>query len=100
MNSRAQLVRRLCGDLVQRLRIALGSTGEDANLIVDQLDRNLAENIAGDVCATIGIDYEGPEAQLAPDGKPGGKARANSPWQKRKGIDLGGKRPQFGKDKV
>lgn len=94
MNSRAKLVRRLCGDLVQRLRIALGSTGDDANVIVDQITHDMAENIARDVCATIGIDYAGPDVPLEPDGKPGGKARAASPWQKRKGMRYG-RRPDL-----
>lgn len=97
MNSRAQLIRRLAGDFVERCRRALSSSGDDAAQYVDRLDRGIAENIAGDVCATIGVDYEGPDPPLVPDGKKGGEARANSPWQKRKGINLGGKRPDLEK---
>lgn len=58
MNQRAGLVQRAARDFVQRLRVMLGNTGDDANEMVDKLDRNVADHVAGDVCATLGVEYE------------------------------------------
>lgn len=97
MNFRAQLVRRLAGDFVQRLRIALGSSGDDAAQYVDRLDRGIADDICGSVCEMIGVPCEAPEPPPQPDGKPGGKARAASPWKKQKfSVGKGSERPGGG----
>lgn len=80
MNSRAHLIRRLVGDLVQRLRIALGTSGADANVIVDQLTRDFAEDLTVAVCASLGVEYEG-QADVPRRRSDGRKA----PWG-RKGV--------------
>ena len=37
----------------------------------------------------LGVEYQAPpESRVVDDGKPGGKARANSPWQKSRGLNL------------
>jgi hypothetical protein len=96
VNSRAHLIRRLAGDFVQRMRIAL-SNADDAAPLVDQLNHDFAEGIAGDVCATLGVDYQAPEPRPEPrDGSRTAKARANSPWQRNKGLRIG-KRPELDK---
>lgn len=74
MNPRAQLIRRLAHDFVQRCRMALANTGGDANTLVDKLPADVSENVAADICATIGVDYEGPvEVPKRKDGRP-------APW--------------------
>lgn len=95
MNSRAHLIRRLAGDFVQRMRIAL-SNADDAAPLVDQLNHDFAEGIAGDVCATLGVDYQAPEPRPEPTGTDrAAKARAKSSWKTRNGINASSKRPAF-----
>ena len=55
--------------------MALSNTGDDANLYVDALKPQVVEDVAADVCATIGIDYEGPPDM--PRRKSDGRA---APW--------------------
>ncbi len=78
MNQRASLVLRAARDMVQRLRVMLGGTGDDAAIYVDHLTADVAEGVAGDVCATLGIEYEGadPRTETAQHGR-------KHPWGKR-----------------
>lgn len=96
MQWRAQIVRRLAGDFVQRVRIALSLSGDDAAAIVDQITADIAELICGYVCARLGIEYEGPGASPEVRGNDkAAKARAKSPW--RHGLGGIGKRPGYEK---
>ncbi len=81
MNQRASLVLRAARDMVQRLRVMLGGTGDDAAIYVDQLTADVAEGVADDVCATLGIEFEGtdPRTETAQHGR-------KHPWGKKGGA--------------
>ena len=65
--------------------MALSNSGDDAAPYVDALKPDVVENVAADICATIGVDYEGPPEM--PRRKSDGRA---APWA-RKGSASKGK---------
>lgn len=97
MSWNQRVVENFLRDAFRRIRITL-SSAQDSVHIVDQITPELVEAVAGDVCATLGIDYEVPEGQQpAQGGDKAGKARAKSPWNRRKGMNLSPKRPDMSK---
>lgn len=56
MDHKAIMVERLARDFVQRIRVGLSNLGS-SNEMIEKLQAPIAEHVAGDVCATLGIDY-------------------------------------------